>query len=134
MVSSMGYVVLSGKMQVDKQDTTFLTYLNIKERWGCLDVNHCVVDITLIREAHIPIPTHTKLLSVMQHIIVDQQVVTEVVEIGGHVAKKSSDLCSKVDDVSGAVLLENGLSGSGIAIALKKENKVEGSSQDSCST
>lgn len=56
--------------------------------------------------------TYTKLLSIVQDVVVDEQVIAEVVEVSSHVAEKTADLGSQVDDMGGAVLLEDGLGGS----------------------
>ena len=50
----------------------------------------------------------------MQDVVVDQQVVAEVVEVGSHVSKETADLGGKVDDMGGAVLLKDGLGLGGV--------------------
>lgn len=59
-----------------------------------------------------PFKTYTKLLSIVQDVVVDEQVVAEVVEVSSHVAEKTADLGSQVNDMGGAVLLEDSLGGS----------------------
>lgn len=52
----------------------------------------------------------------MEDVIVDQQVVTEVVEVGSHVAEEASNLGSQVDDMGRSVLLEDGLGLGGVTM------------------
>lgn len=59
-----------------------------------------------------PFKTYTKLLSIVQDVVVDEQVVAEVVEVSSHVTEKTADLGGQVDNMGGAVLLEDGLGGS----------------------
>lgn len=53
--------------------------------------------------------TYTKLFGIEQDVVVDEQIVTEVVEVSSHVAEETADLGSQVDDMGGAVFLEDGL-------------------------
>ena len=59
----------------------------------------------------------------MQDIVVDEQVIAEVVEVGSHVAEESSDLGGQVDDMGGAVLLEDGLGLGRVARGYQQRNR-----------
>jgi hypothetical protein len=67
----------------------------------------------------------------MQDVVIDQQVVAEVIEVGSHVAEQSSDLGSKMDDVCWTVLLKDGLCGNGIPGKNKQDVKCRVSQSSS---
>lgn len=94
----------------------FFCFFLHRHRCISIDPTNMLAWCAAILEMKTRANTYTKLLGVVEDIVVDQQVVAEVVEVGGHVAEESSDLGSQVDDMGRSILLEDGLGLSGVAI------------------
>ena len=78
MVSSIGYVVLSGKMHVERQETTFLTC----PKYSCQSY--------LFRSVQMEV-TNIQLMGGLENVQVDESIVTVKVEFILHVLEETTN-------------------------------------------
>lgn len=113
MVSSMGYVILSGKMQLDRHDTTLVTPVS----WAVCSTLSLILRLSLCEGVKLSLTGHAvkkqrRYFHSCKTAVAVNHPCTPALshqkeQVVPHVFIESPDFCSEVDDMSWVVLLEH---------------------------